>query len=257
MKVIWPAAAGTMPEIVLNSVDFPAPFGPTTVTNLPSCTDSETSVSARSPPYDTEDSSPQAFCRAAHFLPRYASITARSSTTCRGNPLARTRPWSSTTNRSAIRIIACMVCSMMTTVSALVSQPLQHVQHVVALLAPKPRQGFIQQQQPRRAGQRARQFHQPKLLVGQLSGGDAGLGGQADPLAGHAPRRRWHPRPPGPRHRLRRSRYRAAAGAENCAPPGTCGRHPCGRPHGPFGAASIGRPAWRRPRRPTARRSAG
>ena len=50
MKVIAPPAAGTIPEIALNSVDFPAPFGPTTVTNWPSFTDSVTSDSARRPP---------------------------------------------------------------------------------------------------------------------------------------------------------------------------------------------------------------
>ncbi len=50
MKLIVPPIGGTMPEIVLNSVDFPAPLGPTTVTNWPSLTVSETSVSARRPP---------------------------------------------------------------------------------------------------------------------------------------------------------------------------------------------------------------
>ena len=43
-------AGGTMPEMVLNRVDLPAPFGPTTVTNWPALTDSETSVRARRPP---------------------------------------------------------------------------------------------------------------------------------------------------------------------------------------------------------------
>ena len=45
-----PCTGGTMPQMVLNSVDLPAPFGPTTVTNWPSATDSDTSVSARRPP---------------------------------------------------------------------------------------------------------------------------------------------------------------------------------------------------------------
>ena len=45
-----PANAGTTPLIALNSVDLPAPFGPTTVTNFPSLTDSDTSNSARRPP---------------------------------------------------------------------------------------------------------------------------------------------------------------------------------------------------------------
>ena len=49
-KVMLPAAGGTTPQMVLNSVDLPAPFGPTTVTNWPSPTLSDTSVSARSPP---------------------------------------------------------------------------------------------------------------------------------------------------------------------------------------------------------------
>ena len=43
-------AGGTMPEIVLNRVDLPAPLGPTTVTNWPSATDKVTSLKARRPP---------------------------------------------------------------------------------------------------------------------------------------------------------------------------------------------------------------
>src|SRR3984885_4336374 len=49
-----PCTAGTMPQMVLNRVDLPAPFGPTTVTKRPSATDSDTSISARRPPYATE-----------------------------------------------------------------------------------------------------------------------------------------------------------------------------------------------------------
>ena len=45
-----PEVAGTTPLMVLNSVDLPAPFGPTTVTNCPAPTRSDTSDSARSPP---------------------------------------------------------------------------------------------------------------------------------------------------------------------------------------------------------------
>ena len=87
---------------------------------------------------------------------------------------------------------------------ALAAQALQHIQHVVALLAAQPRQRLVQQQQPRRAGQRARQFHQPQLLVGQLPGGNAGLVGQPDALQRVRRRgdRRRHPR--SRRRRLRR-----------------------------------------------------
>src|SRR6476661_4994952 len=53
-NVIVPPVGLTTPEIVLNNVDLPAPLGPTTVTNCPSETLSDTSVSARSPPYDTD-----------------------------------------------------------------------------------------------------------------------------------------------------------------------------------------------------------
>ena len=49
-KRIAPARAGTVPLMVLNSVDLPAPFGPTTVTNWPSPTFTDTSVSATRPP---------------------------------------------------------------------------------------------------------------------------------------------------------------------------------------------------------------
>ena len=48
-----PSAAVTVPETALSSVVLPAPLGPTSVTNSPSRTSSETPVSARSPPYVT------------------------------------------------------------------------------------------------------------------------------------------------------------------------------------------------------------
>src|SRR5262245_61983121 len=53
-NVIVPDTGDTTPLIVLKSVDFPAPFGPTSVTNRPPGTDSVTSVRARKPPYATE-----------------------------------------------------------------------------------------------------------------------------------------------------------------------------------------------------------
>src|SRR5262245_47659844 len=53
-NVIVPDTGGTTPLIVLNRVDFPAPFGPTSVTKRPSGTDRVTSVRARKPPYATE-----------------------------------------------------------------------------------------------------------------------------------------------------------------------------------------------------------
>ena len=79
--------------MVLNNVGLQAPFGPTTsVKNWPSDTDSDTSVSARRPPSATDGLETQASCFASHFLPRYASITERSSTTSRGRPEASTAP---------------------------------------------------------------------------------------------------------------------------------------------------------------------
>src|SRR4029453_3672173 len=84
-NVIVPETGGTTPLIVLNSVDFPAPFGPTSVTNRPPGTDRVTSVRAGRPPYATErfftSSTPRprpsarhsrgyASWRAIHFLPR-------------------------------------------------------------------------------------------------------------------------------------------------------------------------------------------
>src|SRR5687768_9418911 len=52
-KVIFPEVAGTVPDTALKSVVLPAPLGPTIATNLPASTESETSASAFSPPYDT------------------------------------------------------------------------------------------------------------------------------------------------------------------------------------------------------------
>ncbi len=65
---------------------------------------------------------------------------------------------------------------------ALPAQAHQHIQHIVAFVAAQPRQRFVQQQQSRRAGQRPRKFHQPKLLVGQSLGGNPGLISQPDTL---------------------------------------------------------------------------
>src|SRR3954452_1428900 len=53
---ILPPAGATVPEIALNRVVLPAPFGPTIATNCPSLTVSDTPRSAASPPYLTERS---------------------------------------------------------------------------------------------------------------------------------------------------------------------------------------------------------
>src|SRR5260370_16974936 len=53
-KVIAPEVGATTPLMVLNRVDLPAPFGPTSVTKLLSATDRLTSERARRPPYATE-----------------------------------------------------------------------------------------------------------------------------------------------------------------------------------------------------------
>src|SRR6185437_3337738 len=53
---------------------------------------------------------------------------------------------------------------------AFLAQPCQHIQHLVTLIAAKPGQGLIQQQEPRPAGECARQLHQPELLVGEPAG---------------------------------------------------------------------------------------
>src|SRR5215467_419073 len=51
--MISPLTGVTTPEIVLNKVVLPAPFGPTTATNSPRSTSSETPLNARKPPYAT------------------------------------------------------------------------------------------------------------------------------------------------------------------------------------------------------------
>src|SRR6266480_4521321 len=56
-KRIRPPRGATAPEIALNRVVLPAPFGPTMETNWRSPTDSETSHSAVNPPYATVISS--------------------------------------------------------------------------------------------------------------------------------------------------------------------------------------------------------
>ena len=132
---------------------------------------------------------------------------------------------------------------MMTDVMPSLAQPLQHTQHVVALLPAQAGQRLVEQQQSRDARQGARQLHQPKLLVGELAGG--------------------HARPDLPTRPMQRPRGRGdgvaasdeagavgsddhvvehAAGEESCAPPGRCGRRPCGRPRWIF-RPSIGSPA--------------
>src|SRR5438046_477223 len=50
---IFPAASGTTPEMALNRVVLPAPFGPTMATNSPALTSMETSLNADRPPYFT------------------------------------------------------------------------------------------------------------------------------------------------------------------------------------------------------------
>src|SRR5215813_7585883 len=50
-KLMLPAASGTIPEIVLNSVVLPAPFAPITATSSPAFTSIETSDNAVRPPY--------------------------------------------------------------------------------------------------------------------------------------------------------------------------------------------------------------
>jgi hypothetical protein len=50
LYLISPASDVTVPEMALNSVLLPAPFGPTTATNWPRSTSSETSLNARKPP---------------------------------------------------------------------------------------------------------------------------------------------------------------------------------------------------------------
>ena len=50
LYTISPASGVTTPEMVLNSVVLPAPFGPTTATNWPSSTSSETPLKALRPP---------------------------------------------------------------------------------------------------------------------------------------------------------------------------------------------------------------
>src|SRR5215469_14799947 len=81
----------------------------------------------------------------------------------RGRPAASTRPWSSTTKRSARRIIACIVCSMM---------------QIVAFLSTEPGQRLVEQEQPRMASESAGQLHEAQLLVCELAGRHARLIGQ-------------------------------------------------------------------------------
>src|SRR5471032_84917 len=171
MKVICPAAAGTIPEIVLNSVDLPAPFGPTIVTNWPSCTASETSVSARRPPYETDRLVTSSMLSGRPFLAEvgldHTSIlhhlswrAARQDTTVIQHDKAIRDP-----HHRVHRVLDDHDRH------ALAPKALQHVQHVVALVAAQARQSLVQQHQPWRSRQRSGQFHQPKLLVGQLPGG--------------------------------------------------------------------------------------
>ena len=56
---------------------------------------------------------------------------------------------------------------------ALLAQPGQHTQHVIAFLPAQAGQGLVEEQQAGVARQGAGQLHQAKLLVGELAGGHA------------------------------------------------------------------------------------
>ena len=166
------------------------------------------------------------------------------------------RPWSSTTNRSAIRIIACIVCSMIDDVMP--SSRSRASTSSTSSHSSRPSPASVSSSSSSRgrpASARASSISRNCLLVSCPAG---------VPAWRCSPTRAQRARPPPPRLRdpaVRRRRHRpphcpAAAGAESCAPPGRCGRHPCGTPDAPCGQASTGPPASRCLHRPAARRSA-
>src|SRR5215472_17461697 len=87
-NVIVPDTGGTTPQIVLNKVDLPAPFGPTRVTNRRSTTDSVTSVSARRPPYATERFLTSSTRRPRRSRPSAPTVHLGGATLARRAPLA-------------------------------------------------------------------------------------------------------------------------------------------------------------------------
>ena len=81
-----------------------------------------------------------------------------------------------------MRIIACIVCSMMTTVMP--SRRRRTSTSSTSSHSSRPSPASVSSSSSNRGepGQRPRKLHQPKLLVGQPLGGDTGLIGQSDTL---------------------------------------------------------------------------
>ncbi len=127
-------------------------------------------------------------------------MTAGSCVTSPGRPSARRRPWSSTTRRSASLSSACMVCSMMTTVT-----PAARTRRITAIIvstpsAESPASGSSRRTRRGRGREAPRQLHQPQLERGEA--------------AGHVPR-------PGP---ARPTCARAASAAARARPDGGASR---------------------------------
>ena len=182
-NVMVPDTGGTTPLIVLNRVDLPAPFGPDEGDESPfgdgqrhvgqgaqtAVGDGEISYFEHAAVRPTHSGGPAISCRGRPRSPRCPRRRRAAA------PSASTRPWSSTTNRSASRIIACIVCSMMQIVIPCARNRASTSSTLVAFLATQPGQRLVQQQQPGIAGQGAGQLHQAQLLVGELAGGHARL----------------------------------------------------------------------------------
>ena len=109
----------------------------------------DTPSSAREPPYETRDVA-QASARATHRLPRYASITRGCSVTALADrPRPSPRRGRARRSRSASRTMACIVCSMMTTVTPSRRMPAIDLQHVLDLGRAEPGEDLVEEQQAR------------------------------------------------------------------------------------------------------------
>src|SRR5580692_10016434 len=140
---IVPASGGTIPLMVLNKVDLPAPFGPTTVTNCPSRTVSDTRVSACKPPYATDNPLISSMQAGQEFLAEIRldhRVLLHHVTRFAGGEHATMVQHNEMIGDAQHGVHRVFDDD---NGHALAAQPLQHVQHVVALIAAEPGERLV------------------------------------------------------------------------------------------------------------------
>src|SRR4051794_4909983 len=177
-KAIVPALGRTMPEIVLNSVVLPAPFGPTIATNWPSSTLIETpfktgmaeypavspSMRSMGHPFFAEiglDDTAVPRHRFRFALDDHGAMVEHQETV--DQPDHRLHRMFDDRDRHAVA-----------------GEPLNHFHNLIGFIVPEARERFVEQQDARLACQRAGELHQPQFLGGEFAGDPVGDTGQAD-----------------------------------------------------------------------------